>query len=96
MIKDIKVKEITTDSEGWVFLVSIVKEEEETEHIVSLTKKMFDRFDFKKTPEEIVRISFSFLLEKEDKNKILKSFDLSEISDYFPNFEKELAIKLKK
>ncbi len=96
MIKDIKVKEITADSDGWVFLVRVVEEEEKTEHVVSLTKKMFDRFDFKKTPEEIVKLSFSFLLEKEEKNKILNSFDLSEISDYFPDFEKELATKLKK
>ena len=31
-----------------------------------------------------------FLLEREDKNSILRRFDITQIYDYFPEFEKEI------
>lgn len=94
--KEIRVEEITADSNGWVFLVTVVEKGETTEHVVSLTREMFDRLNFNKDTKEIVELSFNFLLKKEKKEDILKSFDISEISDHFPNFEKELINKLKK
>jgi hypothetical protein len=41
-------------------------------------------------PEELVRRSFRFLLERESPYMILRSFDLSDIAHYFPEFEREL------
>jgi hypothetical protein len=41
-------------------------------------------------PEEFVRKSFEFLLERKDKNSILKRFDITQMNDYFPEFEKEI------
>lgn len=93
--KEIRVKEITVDSDGWVFLVTVVEDDKKTEHVVSLTKDMFDRLNFNRAPKEVVEISFNFLLKKEKKEDILKSFDLSKITEYFPNFEKYLRNKLK-
>jgi hypothetical protein len=41
-------------------------------------------------PEELVRRAFRFLLEREPPEMILRSFDLSDIARYFPEFEREL------
>ena len=39
-------------------------------------------------PEELVRRSFAFLLEREPPSSILGSFDLPVIGRYFPEFER--------
>jgi hypothetical protein len=42
------------------------------------------------TPERVIEASFRFLLAREPKEAILKSFDISAIARYFPEFEREL------
>ena len=49
-----------------------------------------------KSPEELVRASFEFLLERESKESILKSFDLGEIQKYFPEYEMIISSQLAK
>jgi hypothetical protein len=41
-------------------------------------------------PERVLRPAIAFLLDREPKEAILRRFDLSEISRYFPEFESEL------
>ena len=41
-------------------------------------------------PEEFVKKSFEFLLERESKDSILRQFDVAQINDYFPEYEKEI------
>lgn len=38
-------------------------------------------------PTDLVRRSFAFLLEREPKESILRSFDLTAIGRYFPDWE---------
>jgi hypothetical protein len=45
-------------------------------------------------PEKLIRKSFEFLLEREPKESILSRFDLSIISRYFPEYEREIKKKL--
>ncbi|MFQ6117921.1 MAG: hypothetical protein ACE5LQ_06610, partial [Candidatus Bipolaricaulia bacterium] len=45
-------------------------------------------------PERLVEQSFRFLLEREPKEAILKRFDLTVISRYFPEYEEEIARRL--
>jgi hypothetical protein len=42
------------------------------------------------SPERLVEAAFRFLLDREPKEAILSSFDLSAIARYFPEFEREL------
>lgn len=44
--------------------------------------------------EELIRRSFEFLLEREPKESILKSFDLPVIARYFPDYEQEIRKRL--
>ena len=42
-------------------------------------------------PVDLVRRSFAFLLEREPKESILRSFDLPVIGRYFPDYERTIA-----
>lgn len=46
-------------------------------------------------PDELVRRSFEFLLEREPKESILGRFELPIIARYFPDYEREIARRLR-
>jgi hypothetical protein len=45
-------------------------------------------------PEELVRSSFGFLLEREPATSILRTFSLAVISQYFPSYPAEIRARL--
>jgi hypothetical protein len=45
-------------------------------------------------PEELVRASFEFLLEREPASSILRTFSLNVISQYFPNYPAQICDRL--
>ena len=62
-----------------------------TQHRVTLRRSDYRRLAGEAvTPEELVEESFRFLLEHEPKESILRSFDLTVIGRYFPEYEKEI------
>lgn len=71
------------------FQVEVVSEDNSrTTHQVTLGKDLYARLTGGlKSPEELVKASFEFLLEREPKESILGSFDLSEIQKYYPEYE---------
>jgi hypothetical protein len=44
--------------------------------------------------ERLVRETFTFLLEREPKESILRTFDLSVVGRYFPEFDREIRRRL--
>jgi len=63
----------------------------ETRHHVTMARDACERLKMgTHTPEHCVRAAFQFLLDREPKESILRRFDLSVISSYFPEFEREL------
>ena len=72
--------------DSWLFTVT-VKEATSTTHKVTLKKADYERLTDTMTPEALVKKSFEFLLEREPKESILRSFDLTVISTYFPEYE---------
>jgi hypothetical protein len=46
------------------------------------------------TTEDLLRQSFEFLLERESKESILRSFDLPLIGHYFPEYERTITDRL--
>jgi hypothetical protein len=44
-------------------------------------------------PDELVRASFAFLLERESPGMILGTFDLSDIARYFPEYDTEFPVR---
>ena len=46
-------------------------------------------------PESVLEASFRFLLERESNTSILRSFALPVIAQYFPEYEDEIAQRLR-
>lgn len=66
-----------------------------TQHWVTLEQSDYLRLSGEKaSPEELVKESFRFLLEREPKESILSEFALPTISRYFPQYEDEIQKRL--
>jgi len=64
-----------------------------SEHTVTVRKDYYRKLTGGKiTPEELIRRSFEFLLEREPKESILSRFDLPVIQRYFPEYEERIRI----
>jgi len=78
------------------FQVTVQDARSSTQHRVSLSKADYERLAGVSgaSPERLVIASFRFLLEREPKESILRSFDLTVISRYFPEYEREMQKRL--
>lgn len=75
--------------------VRVIEGKSETSHRVTLAEKDYARLATEKVPpEELIRRSFDFLLEHESKESILARFDLTVISRYFPQYEREIKKRI--
>ncbi len=77
------------------FRVRVSESGSETIHNVTVSPTDYTRLaNGKVEPEELVRQSFEFILERETKESILTRFDLSAISRYFQEYEREIKRRL--
>ena len=76
---------------GWIFEVN-VSNGNSTTHRVNLTRDYYEHLSLKDTnPSDLVEGSFKFLLEREPKEMIMRTFDLKIISHYFPEYERGIV-----
>ncbi|MCH7950040.1 MAG: hypothetical protein E2O72_01615 [Candidatus Dadabacteria bacterium] len=74
-----------------VYRVEVIEEDSKTTHKVELNRDDYQNFtDGKIAPEELVQCSFEYLLDREPKESILSSFNVSVISHYFPEYAREI------
>ncbi len=78
-------------ADGWRFGVAVAEGGSESRHEVTPSRADRDRIASGADPEQLVRESFAFLLEREPKESIMGSFDLTVIARYFPEFERAMA-----
>ena len=77
------------------FKVRVIEGTTESTHRVTLKQDDYLRLSGEKIePNELIRQSFEFLLERESKESILPQFDLPLIGRYFPEYERELKRKI--
>lgn len=63
-----------------------------TKHKVTIDEGYYQKLTGGKTsPEDLIKKSFEFLLERESNQSILKEFNLRIISSYFPEYENEIS-----
>lgn len=75
----------------WNFDVTITDQEGTMQYTVALDKSYWEKLTDKNgEPEDLIKKSFSFLLERESKDSILRKFNLWEINEYFPEYEEEI------
>lgn len=73
------------------FQVTLEEGGTSTRHVVTLSSSDYERLGGAyATPEDFIRACFGFLLEREPKGSILSSFDVAQIGDYFPEFERAI------
>jgi hypothetical protein len=86
----IDVKQTERD-DTYQFEVTVQDRGSQTRHRVTLSRADYERLaGGDASPVELVTESFRFLLEREPKESILRSFDLTVISRYFPEYEQEI------
>jgi hypothetical protein len=84
---EIKVREAGSGESSFDFEVEIAEGGSSTRHRVRVRKEDYEKLTGGRiTPAELVEKSFEFLLEREPKESILRSFDLSVISAYFRDY----------
>lgn len=76
----------TSESDPATFAVLVQEGRTETAHVVTLSALDQARYFGEATPEAGIAAAFRFLLDREPKEAILRRFDLSVISTYFPEF----------
>ncbi len=82
----------TSEGEPRTFQVTVSEGGAQTTHRVTLTSGDYERLTGEAcSPDELVRRSFEFLLEREPKESILSEFDITVIARYFPEYEREIA-----
>ncbi len=80
---------------GWRAEVAVREGSTQTTHQVTLSPADLERLDpGASDPSGLVRESFVFLLERERKESILRSFALPVIGRYFPEYEREIRRRL--
>jgi len=84
---EIKVREVSSGGDTYGFDVEIVESGSSSRHRVSVGMADYESLtEGLITPRELVEKSFEFLLEREPKESILSSFDLSVIANYFMDY----------
>jgi hypothetical protein len=96
----IEVERLEGDQGGdgeqrYEFQVIVKEDRGQTRHRVTLRTGDYERLSAGRAdPETLVAESFRFLLERESKESILRSFDLTVIARYFPEYEREIVERL--
>jgi hypothetical protein len=76
------------NADGWTCTVRLADERSSTNHRVAVTRRDLGRLaPGADGPDDLVRRSFEFLLEREPKESVLPEFDLPVIGRYFPDYE---------
>ena len=81
----------TAEGDPLGFEVIVREGKGETSHHVTMSRETCARLTAgQHTPERLIEAAFRFLLDREPKESILGRFDVTVISRYFPEFEREL------
>jgi hypothetical protein len=80
----------TGEGDPLEFEVIVYEGKRETRHRATIDKKTCGRLTASMYPADYLEATFRFLLDREPKESILSRFDVTVISRYFPEFEREL------
>jgi hypothetical protein len=72
------------------YRVTVVDAGTQSLHEVGVNPAELAKYGGKAAPERLVEASFEFLLARESKESILRSFNLSDIEHYFPEYPKQI------
>ena len=86
--------EAEPSGDGWQCRVVVERRGERTEHSVTVSRSDLERWGHgpaRADVEDLVQRSFDFLLKREPATSILRTFDLSVIQRYFPDYDRAFS-----
>lgn len=90
---DFHITGVVETDDGWEYEVTIADQM----HTVRVRETCYQRLtNGDVSPEELVRESFAFLLEREPAASILAEFELPLIGQYFPEYEANISQRIRK
>jgi hypothetical protein len=76
------------------FLVRVTEDGSHTEHLVKVTRQALERYGCHAGGKRLVEETFRFLLEHEEKEAIMHSFELHVLDRYYPGYREEIRERL--
>ena len=76
------------------FRVEVREGSSKTVHDVTASNADIDRYGGGASAERLIELSFQFLLEREPKESILRSFGFPVIERYFPDYPQKIRDRL--
>jgi hypothetical protein len=93
-MSDVRV-ECRPAGDGWACEVTVSEGGDSTSHAVTVSRHELRRLAGEgDEPSGLVKASFDYLLEREPRESILRSFAISEIERYFPGYPSEIRTRL--
>lgn len=92
-MQTVTIQDKKRTASGWRFQVRLISDEDtaESEYTVRLAEDYYRKLTGNDIdPNDLIRKSFHYLLEREPASSIMHEFNLSDISTYFPNYESEI------
>ena len=88
------IVECRATEDGWHCTVTLGDDANATTHEVQVDRDALDDLAPGAPPEELVRASFVFLLEREPREAIMRSFELPIIGRFFGDYRDEIRQRL--
>ncbi|MGH2357891.1 MAG: hypothetical protein ACRDGJ_07735 [Candidatus Limnocylindria bacterium] len=82
--------------DGWRCAVRVGDDAGATVHEVAVDRDTLRRLAEGAEPDDLVRESFRFLLEREPRGSIMRSFELPIIGRYFAEYETEIERRMRR
>lgn len=82
--------------EGWRCTVIVGDDPGATTHEVLVDRETLSRLAEGAEPDDLVRESFRFLLEREPRGSIMRRFELPVIGRFFAEYESEIARRMRR
>jgi len=94
MVRVIVSTLLPVDDNKWSYLVEVTASDgsgSQTRHEVNMDKEYYEKISAGIIgPEDFVKKSFEFISKREDKDSILKEFNIKQIREYFSEYETEI------
>ena len=87
---EIELEQLT--EEPWEYHITLLEDDTNLgEYVMTMTSDEYHGYGGTEDPDDVVRATFRFLLDREDPEMILERFSISVIEKHFPEYSEKLV-----